>query len=90
MINIILWLAVGGLLGRLASVVLSTDGRQGIVRNVVAGIVGAAIGGWVLSPLMGVDTLNDSVFNVGAMLVSLIGAIILLALINLFRRESMH
>lgn len=90
MINIILWLAVGGLLGRLASVVLSTDGRQGIVRNVVAGIVGAAIGGWILSPLMGVDTLNDSVFNVGAMLVSLIGAIILLALINLFRHESMH
>lgn len=90
MINIILWLAVGGLLGRLASVVMSTDGRQGIVRNVVAGIVGAAIGGGVLSPLMGVDTLYDSVFNVGAMLVSLIGAIILLALINLFRRESMH
>lgn len=90
MINIILWLAAGGLLGRLASVVMSTDGRQGIARNVVAGIVGAVIGGWVLAPLMGVDTLNDSVVNVGAMLMSLIGAIILLALINLFRRESMH
>lgn len=90
MINFILWLAAGGLLGRLASVVMSTDGRQGIALNVMAGIVGAAIGGWILSPLVGVDILNDSVFNVGAMLVSLIGAVILLALINLFRRESMH
>lgn len=90
MINFILWLVVGGLMGWLASVVMYTDGRQGIVLNVMVGIVGAAIGGWILSPLVGVGTINQDVFNVGALLVSLMGAIILLALINLFRRGSVR
>lgn len=88
MINFIIWLVAGGLIGWLASVVMHTDGQQGIVLNVLVGIVGAAIGGWVISPLVGVGSINQDVFNVGALLVSLIGAIILLALINLFRRGS--
>jgi len=90
MVDFIIWLVAGGLIGWLASVVMHTDGQQGIVLNVVVGVVGAAIGGWFISPLLGVGALSQDVFNVGAMLVSLIGAIILLALTNLFRRGSVR
>ena len=88
MINFVIWLVAGGLIGWLASVIMHTDGQQGLFLNVVVGIIGAAIGGWLISPLIGVGTINQDVFNVGALLVSLIGAIILLAVINLFRRGS--
>ncbi len=87
MINFVIWLMAGGLIGWLASVIMHTDGQQGLFLNVVVGIVGAAVGGWIISPLVGVGTINQDVFNVGALLVSLIGAVILLALINLFRRD---
>jgi len=62
------------------------DAQQGIVLNVVVGIVGAALAGLLVSPLLGVPTINQNVFSVGALVVSLIGAIILLAIVNLFRR----
>lgn len=87
MINFFIWLVAGGLIGWLASVIMHTDGQQGLFLNVVVGIVGAAVGGWLISPLIGVGTINQDVFNVGALLVALIGAVILLALINLFRRS---
>lgn len=90
MINFVIWLVAGGLIGWLASVIMHTDGQQGLFLNVVVGIVGAAVGGWIISPLVGVGTINQDVFNVGALLVSLIGAVILLALINLFRRDPVN
>ncbi len=90
MINFVIWLMAGGLIGWLASVIMHTDGQQGLFLNVVVGIVGAAVGGWIISPLVGVGTINQDVFNVGALLVSLIGAVILLALINLFRRDPVN
>ena len=86
MINLILWLVVGGVLGWIASMIMHTDAQQGIVLNVIVGIVGAALAGLLISPLLGVPTINQDSFSVGAMVVSLIGAIILLALVNLFRR----
>lgn len=86
MIDVIFWLAAGGLIGWLTSVVMYTDGQQGLFLNVVMGLVGAAVGGWVLSPLLGVGTMSHDVLNVGALLVSLIAAIVMLALTNLFRR----
>ena len=63
---------------------------EGIILNVVVGLIGAVLAGWVISPLVGVGTINQDVFNVGALLVSLIGAVILLALINLFRRDPVN
>ena len=90
MINFSLWLAVGGLVGWLTSVVMHPDGRRGIALNVVVGVAGAAIGGWILSPLMGVDVRDSEVFNVGALLVSMIGSVVLLALINLVRRDTVR
>lgn len=84
--NFIIWLVVGGLIGWVASMIMKTDAQQGVVLNVVVGIVGAMVGGWLISPLLGAGTINQSDFSVGGLLVSLGGAIILLAVVNLFRR----
>jgi uncharacterized membrane protein YeaQ/YmgE (transglycosylase-associated protein family) len=83
--SIIIWLIVGGVVGWLASVIMRTDGQQGIILNVVVGIVGALLAGWLISPLVGVGTINQGI-SIASTVVSLIGAIILLAIANLFRR----
>ncbi len=83
--NILIWLIVGGIVGWLASLIMRTDAQQGILLNVVVGIIGALIGGWVVSPMVGVGTINEGI-SIGSVLVSLLGAVILLALVNLFRR----
>jgi len=86
--NIIIWLVVGGLIGWVASLIMRTDAQQGIILNVVVGIVGALLGGWFLSPLIGVSTINQSNFSIQGLLVSLLGAVILLAIVNLIRRGT--
>lgn len=86
--DFIIWLVVGGLIGWVASMIMRTDGQQGIILNVVVGIIGAALGGWLISPLVGVGTINQGSFSVGALVVSLIGAVVLLAIVNLVRRGS--
>jgi uncharacterized membrane protein YeaQ/YmgE (transglycosylase-associated protein family) len=88
--NLLIWLVVGGVIGWLASLIMRTDASQGILLNVVVGIVGAMLGGWLISPLMGVGTINQSNFSIGALVVSLVGAVILLAIVNLFRRGSVR
>jgi uncharacterized membrane protein YeaQ/YmgE (transglycosylase-associated protein family) len=84
--NIIIWLAIGGLVGWIASLVMRTDAQQGVFLNVIVGIVGAFIAGWFISPLVGVPTINQDALSVGAIVVSFIGAVILLAVVNLVRR----
>ena len=83
--NLILWLIIGGVVGWLASLILKTDGQQGILMNVVVGIVGAFLGGFLISPLVGVATINEGI-SIATIAVSLVGAVILLAIVNLFRR----
>ncbi len=85
MINFILWLIVGGVVGWLASLIMRTDAQQGLVLNIVVGIIGAAVAGWILSPLVGVPSINEQ-FSFASVIVSLVGAVILLAIVNLFRR----
>ena len=75
----LIWIIVGGVVGWLASLVMRTDAQQGLFLNIVVGIVGALLGGWLISPLLGVGTINESPLSIGAIVVSLIGAIILLA-----------
>jgi uncharacterized membrane protein YeaQ/YmgE (transglycosylase-associated protein family) len=87
--GIIVWLIVGGVVGWLASIVMRTDGQQGILLNVVVGIVGALLAGFVISPLLGIATINQGL-SVGTFLVSLLGAIVLLAIVNLFRRGAVR
>jgi uncharacterized membrane protein YeaQ/YmgE (transglycosylase-associated protein family) len=88
MINFIVWLIVGGIIGWLASLVMRTDAQQGTLLNIVVGIVGAFIAGLVLTPIFGIGTINSGNFSLPAMLLSLLGAIILLAVVNLFRRGT--
>lgn len=86
MLNFIIWIIVGGIIGWVASMIMHTNGQQGTLIDIIVGIVGAFIGGLVLSPLFGIGTINDGNFSLPALLVSLLGAIILLAVVRLFRR----
>jgi len=86
--NLIVWLVVGGVIGWLASIVMRTDARQGVFLNVVVGVVGALIGGWLLSPVLGAATVNQGDFSLMGVLVSFGGAIILLLVVNLLRRGT--
>ena len=88
--NLIIWLIIGGVVGWVASLIMRTDGQQGIVLNVVVGIVGAFLAGWFISPLVGVGTINQNNFSLSSVLVSLVGAVVLLAIVNLFRRGSVR
>jgi uncharacterized membrane protein YeaQ/YmgE (transglycosylase-associated protein family) len=83
--NIIIWLLVGGLLGWAASVFMGTNNRQGILLNVVVGIVGAFLGGLLLSGLFETSTINQGNFSLNGLLVSFLGAVALLALVKFFR-----
>ena len=88
--NLLIWLVVGGVIGWIASMIMKTDASQGVLLNVVVGIIGAMLGGWLISPLVGVGTINQNNFSVGALVVSLVGAVILLAIVNLVRRGSVR
>jgi len=85
--SFISWIVVGGILGWLASIVMKTNDQQGIILNVIVGIVGAFLGGLLLAPLFGTGTINQSDFSIGSLMVSLLGAVILLAIVNFFRRR---
>ena len=86
--NFIIWLIVGGLIGWLASIMMKTNDQQGMFLNVIVGIVGAMVAGWFISPMVGVGTINQNNFSLPALLVSFVGAAILLAVVNLLRRGS--
>jgi len=85
--GIIVWLIMGGVVGWIASMIMGTDARQGIFLNIVVGIVGALIGGWLIGPLLGAGSINDGI-TVMSFIVSLIGAVALLAILSLFRRGT--
>lgn len=87
--NLIVWLVVGGLIGWVASL-LMRDGGNGIILNIVVGIIGSFIGGWLLGPLFHAGTINQHDFSVAGLAVSLLGSVILLAIVNLFRRGSVR
>ncbi len=88
--NFILWILVGGLIGWVASIVMRTNAQQGIFLNVIVGVVGALVAGWIISPLVGIPTINQDVFSLPALLVSLLGAIVLLGVVNLVRRDRIR
>jgi uncharacterized membrane protein YeaQ/YmgE (transglycosylase-associated protein family) len=90
MLNFVIWIIVGGIIGWVASMVMRTDAQQGTLLNIVVGIVGAFLAGMVLTPLFGIDTINSGNFSLPALLVSLLGAVILLAIVNLFRRGTVR
>jgi uncharacterized membrane protein YeaQ/YmgE (transglycosylase-associated protein family) len=81
---IIIWLVVGGICGWLASLIMRTDAQQGIILNIVVGIVGAVISGLIFGVNM------NAGITVESFLYALIGAIILLAIVNLVRRGTVR
>lgn len=90
MIGFIIWIIVGAVLGWIASMIMRTDAQQGTLLNIIVGIVGAVLAGWLLSPLFGVATINQGNFSIASLGVSLLGAVILLAIVNLFRRGAVR
>ena len=88
--NLIIWLVVGGLIGWVASLIMKRDAQQGILLNIVVGIVGSILGGWLVGPLLGAGTINQNDFSLRGLLASLIGAVILLAIVNLVRRGAVR
>ncbi len=83
--GIIIWLVMGGLVGWVASIIMGTNGQQGIILNVVVGVVGALIGGWLIGPMIGAGSINEGI-TVMSFVVSLLGAVILLAIVILIQR----
>lgn len=88
MVNLVIWLVVGGLTGWIASIIMRTDADQGLVLNVVVGIVGAALGGVLIAPLIGAPTVSDGVIGTASLVVALLGAVLLLAIVSRVRREG--
>jgi uncharacterized membrane protein YeaQ/YmgE (transglycosylase-associated protein family) len=85
MIDFILWIIAGALIGWIASIIMKTNGRQGLIADIIVGIVGAFVGGYFLTPLFNITTINQGNYSLPALLVSLGGAVILLAISKLFR-----
>ena len=91
MINFILWLLFGALVGWLASIVMRTDAQQGALLNIIVGIVGAFLGGFLFSLLgIGGANINSGDFSLSSLLVSFVGAVVLLGIVNMFRRGSVR
>lgn len=85
-VNILAWIIVGGIAGWLAGLAVHRTGL-GIIGDVIVGIVGALIGGFTLSLLLP-GTFGFSGFNLGSLMVAFIGAVILLFIVKLLRREN--
>ncbi len=83
--NLIIYLIAGAIVGYIASRIMRTNSQQGLILDIVVGVIGAFIAGWFLTPIFGVGTINDAI-TLETMLVTLGGAIILLFVVNLFRR----
>ncbi|NTU83995.1 MAG: GlsB/YeaQ/YmgE family stress response membrane protein [Chloroflexales bacterium] len=89
--NFVLWLLFGALIGWLASLVMRTDAQQGVLLNIVVGIAGAFLGGLIFNLFgIGGSNINNSDFSLISLIVSFIGAIVLLGIVNLFRRGSVR
>ena len=81
--GIILWIIFGALVGWVASMIMKTDGQQGAIMNIAVGVVGALIGGWLMSVFGGTGITG---FNIYSFLVALLGAVVLIAIVKAVRR----
>jgi uncharacterized membrane protein YeaQ/YmgE (transglycosylase-associated protein family) len=81
--NLIIYLIAGAIIGYVASRIMRTNSQQGLLLDIVVGVIGAFLAGYFISPLLGVGTINDAI-TIPTMLVTLIGSVILLAIVKLF------
>jgi len=90
MLNVIVWLVMGGVLGWVASLITKPVNQQGLLLNVVVGIEAAVLAGWLVSPLVGAGTIHQANFSPASLVVSLASALIALAVVNLLRRGAVR
>jgi uncharacterized membrane protein YeaQ/YmgE (transglycosylase-associated protein family) len=90
LVNFVIWIIVGGIIGWIASLVMGTDAQQGTLLNIVVGVVGAFVAGLLLTPLFGIGTINQGNFSFPALILSLLGAVVLLGVVNLFQRGRLR
>jgi uncharacterized membrane protein YeaQ/YmgE (transglycosylase-associated protein family) len=83
--NLIIYLIAGAIVGYIASRIMRTNSQQGLILDIVVGVIGAFIAGYFISPLLGVGTINDAV-TIPTMLVTLLGAVVLLWIVKMVRR----
>lgn len=83
--DIVAWLIIGGLAGWIASKIMKTDKDMGIVANIIVGVVGALVGGWLSRVLFGIQV-DPNGFSIGSILVAIIGSVLLLAMIKFVKR----
>ena len=83
--NLLIYLIAGAIVGYVASRIMRTNSQQGLILDIVVGVVGAFVAGWFLTPIFGVGTINDAI-TLPTMLVTLGGAIVLLFIVKLIRR----
>jgi len=83
--NIIIYLIAGAIVGYIASRIMKTNSQQGLLLDIVVGVVGAFLAGYFISPILKIGTINDAI-TLPTMLVTLLGSVVLLALVRLIRR----
>ena len=83
--NLIIYLIAGAIAGYIASRIMKTGSKQGLLLDIVVGVAGAFLAGWFISPLLGIGTINDAI-TLPTMLVTLLGAVILLWIFKLIRK----
>lgn len=88
--NLFIMLVAGGVIGWLASIVMRTDGQQGLIMNVIVGIVGAILAGYLVTPFIGGAPITTGALDIKSLFVSFIGAVLLLGIVNLVRRGSVR
>lgn len=88
MLDVVVWLVMGGLVGWMTSAIMQANSPRGHGWNVCVGAVGAVLSGWFVSPWLGASALEAGTLNLGPLLVAVVGAVLCLAVLNLFRREE--
>lgn len=83
--NIIIYLIAGAIVGYIASRIMRTNSQQGLLLDIVVGIIGAFLAGYFISPLLGIGTINDAI-TIPTMLVTLLGSVVLLWIVKMIRR----
>jgi uncharacterized membrane protein YeaQ/YmgE (transglycosylase-associated protein family) len=83
--NLIIYLIAGAIVGYIASRIMRTNSQQGLLLDILVGVVGAFLAGYFISPLLGIGTINDAI-TIPTMLVTLLGAVVLLWVVKAIRR----
>lgn len=86
--QVVVWLIAGGVVGWVAGLLMKR--RDGVLVDIIIGIVGSILGGWFIAPFVGATTIDQGTFTLSSLLVSLAGAVILLAIVNIGRRGRMR